>query len=189
MAKQGKIIRNGIVYSGGGGGYDIEYLTQAEYDALPESKLTNGVEYRITDSNPPAPEAKDMGYDNSESGLEAETVQDAIDEVQNDVSSLNESLGIIKSYASSINNVTITANKPGTVDIVIPDYKDWIDNGYTGIVITAILFVNSCLSCNRDRVVQSDGKVRIQYDNYASTTSVPSRAIIMWVKSDKILSD
>ena len=87
----GVIIRNGIEYSGagmGGGSCDcdeIVYLTQAEYDALPESKLTNGVEYRITDSNPPAPTAKDMAYDNSESGIEAETVQNAIDE-------MNESL-------------------------------------------------------------------------------------------------
>ena len=95
----GVIIRNGIEYSGaggiGGGGCDcgeIVYLTQAEYNALPESKLTNGVEYRITDSNPPVPTARDMAYDNSESGIEAETVQSAIDEVQNDVSLLNESL-------------------------------------------------------------------------------------------------
>lgn len=109
MAKQGKIIRNGIVYSGGGGGYDIEYLTQSEYDALPESKLTNGVEYRITDSNPPAPTAKDMSYDNSESGIEAENVQDAIDEVKDNVNTLNESL-------DTISNVTVTAQNGSTIN-------------------------------------------------------------------------
>ena len=80
MAKQGKIIRNGIVYSGSGG-CDIEYLTQAEYDALPDSKLTNGVEYRITDANTSSTVARNIAYDNSESGIEAVSVQDAIDTV------------------------------------------------------------------------------------------------------------
>ena len=95
MAKQGKIIRNGITYSGGGGGCDIMYLTQAQYDALPESKLTNGVEYRITDNNPPAPTAKDMAYDNSESGIDAENVQDAIDTVNNSLAKSNYGVPLI----------------------------------------------------------------------------------------------
>ena len=34
---------------------------------------------------PPATEASNISYDNAESGLEAATVQDAIDEVVNDV--------------------------------------------------------------------------------------------------------
>ena len=79
MAKTGKIIRNGITYSGGGGGCDIVYLTQAEYDALPDSKLTDGIEYRITDANTSTTVARNIAYDNSESGLEATSVQGAID--------------------------------------------------------------------------------------------------------------
>ena len=112
----GKIIRNGIPYSGSSnsarsinydnsnsgleaqtaqaavdelnkkiedidvsGASNIEYLTQVEYDALPASKETNGVEYRITDANTNATVARNIAYDNSESGIEATSVQGAID--------------------------------------------------------------------------------------------------------------
>lgn len=62
-------------------GCKIEYVTQEQYDALPEDKLTNDIEYRITDSNPATPSAKNMAYDNDKSGIEAVNVQDAIDVV------------------------------------------------------------------------------------------------------------
>jgi len=52
-------------------------VTQAEYDALPSSKLTDGVMYCIKDSEFGA---SDVPYDNTDSGLEADNVQDAIDE-------------------------------------------------------------------------------------------------------------
>lgn len=47
----GVIKLNGKAYGGGGGGgnANIVELTQAEYDALPESKLTDGILYCITD--------------------------------------------------------------------------------------------------------------------------------------------
>lgn len=54
-------------------------LTQAEYDALDDSKLTNNVEYRITDAGINEATASNVSYDNSVSGLEATTVQGAID--------------------------------------------------------------------------------------------------------------
>ena len=41
----GLIMQNGISY----GGVDIVKLTQAEYDALPESKNSDGILYAITD--------------------------------------------------------------------------------------------------------------------------------------------
>lgn len=37
---------------GGGGSADIVHLTQAEYDALPDSKLTDGKVYMIEDASP-----------------------------------------------------------------------------------------------------------------------------------------
>lgn len=46
------IISNGILYAGGGGGSgnaNVEYVTQEEYDALPDTKLTDNVLYFITD--------------------------------------------------------------------------------------------------------------------------------------------
>lgn len=99
----GVIIRNGIEYSGAGMGGscdcdEIVYLTQEEYDALPASKESNNVEYRITNANESVNAARDWAYDNSESGLEAETVQDAIDEVNGNVNTLSESLGNLLKY-------------------------------------------------------------------------------------------
>lgn len=49
----GKIYLNSIDYtgSGGGGNADIVHLTQAQYDALPSSKLTDNKLYMITDGS------------------------------------------------------------------------------------------------------------------------------------------
>lgn len=60
-------------------------LTQAQYDALPSSKLTDGVSYYITDGES-APStnrfsASGISYDNTNSGLSATNVQSAIDEI------------------------------------------------------------------------------------------------------------
>ena len=106
MAKTGKIIRNGITYSGGGGGCDIEYLTQSEYDALPDSKLTNGVEYRITDANTNSTKARNIAYDNSESGIEATSVQGAIDKVNDGLENNLNSISLL-AYDSAEKTVTI----------------------------------------------------------------------------------
>ena len=88
----GVIIRNGIEYSGaggmGGGGCDcgeIIYLTQEEYDALPASKEEDNIEYRITNASESINAARDWAYDNAASGLEADNVQDAIDEVNSKI--------------------------------------------------------------------------------------------------------
>ena len=72
-------------YPGGGGDYpsgasNIVYLTQEQYDALPDDKLTDDIEYRIMDEGFEAT-AVNVGYDNSKSGLSAETVQEAVDEL------------------------------------------------------------------------------------------------------------
>ena len=66
---------------GAGNGGNVVYLTQAEYDALPDSKLNNNVEYRIIDGNADEGKASNLSYDNSASGLEANNVQTAIDKV------------------------------------------------------------------------------------------------------------
>lgn len=63
---------------------DVE-LTQAEYDALPSSKLTDDVNYWITDGeNNPLNNtvmASGVAYDNTDSGLTATNAQDAVDEL------------------------------------------------------------------------------------------------------------
>lgn len=59
------------------------YLTQAQYDALPASKATDGVIYKIysEESGDVTIDADKVDYDNTSSGLTATNVQDAIDEI------------------------------------------------------------------------------------------------------------
>ena len=47
----GRIVLNGKKYMGGGGSGEIVELTLAEYEALPDTKLTDGVAYFIKDLN------------------------------------------------------------------------------------------------------------------------------------------
>lgn len=68
---------------------EVVYLTQAEYDALPASKLTDGKIYKVkTTGVVPggSADASDVEYDNTTSGLTATDVQSAIDEVNSKVS-------------------------------------------------------------------------------------------------------
>lgn len=90
------------------------YLTQEQYDALPESKLTDDVEYRITDRGIENVSASNVEYDNAVSGLGATNVQGAVDELkedvdglQGDISTLNESLGsLIKLHSQNEGETT-----------------------------------------------------------------------------------
>ena len=66
---------------GSGGGSNTVYLKQVEYDALPDTKLSDDVEYRITDSGTESVKASNVKYDNSFTGLKAVNVQGAVDEV------------------------------------------------------------------------------------------------------------
>lgn len=64
----GYIIRNGIKYFGDN---SVE-LTQAQYDALPSSKLTDGVDYYITDAQAGAPLATEIAMSTSDNTSVAE---------------------------------------------------------------------------------------------------------------------
>ena len=66
---------------GGSGSSDVIYLTEAQYDALPDSKYTDDVEYRITDAGIGEINASNVSYDNSNSGLKAVNTQSALDEL------------------------------------------------------------------------------------------------------------
>ena len=103
-----------IVNPPGGSNCDckVKYLTQEQYDTIPNSeKLTNNIEYRITDSDPSTLEAKNMNYDNSESGINAENIQDAIDVVNDDVNTLNEIVNTLNKNLSTLNN-SVNVYKP-----------------------------------------------------------------------------
>ena len=73
-----KFILDGQEYGGGSSGSNIVKLTQAEYDALSNDKLSNDTIYLITDSGELA--AENLFYDGSVTGL-GNNVQSAIDEL------------------------------------------------------------------------------------------------------------
>ena len=128
----GMIYKNGVPYFGGGGGgtgnvdsvngispdvnknvqVDVE-LTQAEYDALPSSKLTDDVNYWITDgnNNPLNNNVMATGvvYDNTDSGLTATNAQDAIDENASEIADVKTNLTAVETAVTPINlNLTST---------------------------------------------------------------------------------
>ena len=70
------IAYNGIIY-----GNDTVELTKAEYDALGDKVLTDGITYFITDAGTESESAKDITFSNTVSGLNSVNVQDAIDEL------------------------------------------------------------------------------------------------------------
>lgn len=65
-------------------GIPVEELTQAQYDALPEASKLDEKLYLITDGDS-GWEAESVEYDNTDSGLTADNVQDAIDELDDAV--------------------------------------------------------------------------------------------------------
>ena len=77
-----KFILDGQEYGGGGSGSNIVKLTQAEYDALSNDKLSNDIIYLITDSGELA--AENLFYDGSQTGL-GNNVQSAIDELNSNM--------------------------------------------------------------------------------------------------------
>lgn len=74
------------VYEIPSGGTGFQEVTRAEYDALTPAEKALDIVYSIIDENTGGGEsgnidANDVGYDNSSTGLLANSVQDAIDEV------------------------------------------------------------------------------------------------------------
>ena len=106
-------------------------LTQAEYDALPDTKYTDGIEYFITDAEPL--DASTIAYDNTASKMTATNVQAGIDELN---SNLNNRLEEVKTY---IDNTTSTTSfkvlrKNGVVYVFFENVV--ISNASAGNIIT-----------------------------------------------------
>lgn len=112
-----------MIFNVGAGGNNAVYLTQAEYDALPDSKLSNGVEYRITDANVGESIASNLAYDNTYSGIQAVNVQTAIDEVND---SLNKTI-------SADNYIEIENNWVATESGIVVATTNGADNSYLSI--------------------------------------------------------
>lgn len=92
-------ITDGEVEDSGGGNANIVELTQEEYDALPESKLTDGVLYAITDGEDF--NASNLPYDGNETGL-GNTVQEAVDNLDNKISEQNKNLEVVQHTGISL---------------------------------------------------------------------------------------
>ena len=67
-------------------------LTEKEYDALSEEEQNTGTYYIIDDDDGMFSEAELIVYYNDKSGLVSENVQDAIDEVANEVTEVKDAL-------------------------------------------------------------------------------------------------
>ncbi len=95
-------------------------LTQAEYDALPSSKLTDNVNYFISDgAYHPQGSSIDAGgviYDNTDSGLTATTVQAAIDE---NASSITDFIN----HLPYLQEITGTTTSAGLITLTVPFEK------------------------------------------------------------------
>lgn len=119
----GYLIKNGITYSGDN---SVE-LTQAQYDALPSSKLTDGVNYFITDNNSPdSVKASQIIYENSGSGLDSTNVQEAINELNSllhtrTVTIYQATLPISSSYVTS--GSVVCYKRSGTLVIKVGGLK------------------------------------------------------------------
>lgn len=104
-------------------GRDVD-LTQAEYDALPESKNSDGKNYYIYDSDI-AVTAEEVGFDGSASGSTAANSQQALDELFAADKKTNESLENINSNLDSKLEIKVVSD--GTQ----PDAIKVIENNWT----------------------------------------------------------
>lgn len=104
----GLIMQNGISY----GGANIVKLTQAEYNSLPNDKLSDNNIYLITDSSEFT--AENLFYDDTETQLGANDVQNAIVELN---SKLDE-LMTVKSQNGNTEIFTLPSYSSGTTAIV-----------------------------------------------------------------------
>ena len=96
---------------GAGNGGNVEYLTQAQYDELGEEKLSNGIEYRITDTGTPTT-ASNVGFDGTTSGIDAINVQGAIENLDESIDNLNNRLS---NFYFSTNNAKSIPNDEQTI--------------------------------------------------------------------------
>ena len=82
-------------------------LTQAEYDALPDTKYTDNIEYFITDAEPL--DASTIAYDNTASKMTATNVQAGIDELNGNIINIVKTadIGEVSFVSTSHDAITI----------------------------------------------------------------------------------
>ena len=102
-------------------------LTQAEYDALSTAEKNNGTVYFISDSDNMLP-AGSVSYDPSVSGLSATDVKSAIDEVADELGTIDETLnkfGFNKIKTQTFTGLTVPANYIDTRDLTLTVPADY----------------------------------------------------------------
>lgn len=97
-----KIMKGGVAYNTTS---NMVALTQAEYNSLSTAQKNNGNFYFITDADPSYFSAGNIDYDNTDSGLTATNVQDAIDELETAVSG-KANKNIIETFTLTFASIT-----------------------------------------------------------------------------------
>ena len=128
------IIRNNKVYAGSGGGSgnaNIVKVTQAEYDALPESKNNDGVLYAITngESQSAGEDASAINY-TEEDGSKT-TVQDKLSELNSNIDKQNKNL---QNTNTNISKIKTYVGSDGKLHFVDSEGADTIIPFKKGIV-------------------------------------------------------
>lgn len=91
------------------GGNNVFTGTQAEYEeALSQGLIFEGMQVNITDDYDRDLESQNIPYDNTDSGLTATNVKDAIDEVQSEIDDIQSEVG--NSYAPTDTSDTTIAS-------------------------------------------------------------------------------
>lgn len=125
MAKLIKAIMNtGVSYNIPALWDDIIYLTQDEYDALSEAEKADvNKHYVITwpDGGSDSVTAKDVSYDNTTSGLTSINVQDAIDE-------LNENMDDVKTTLVELEDTDIVDPTNWQAFVYNGTTKKWVNS-------------------------------------------------------------
>ena len=107
------------------------FKTWAEYQALSNEQKMNGTVYCITDRNEYLPDAEHVPYDHTASGLQAEDVQGAIDEINTNLSGKQGSLDYSHKTAvlGGVQPTSYTATSDGVynlTEILFVDIADFL---------------------------------------------------------------
>ena len=154
-----KFMLDGQEYCGGSGSETVVELTQEEYDALGDVVNSDNKTYYITDADDQY-DAGSVIFDNSENGMDANNVQDAISELNKNFKD------IIK-----ITCTTITQNFPVGYTSVQSTYS--VGDGYKAYCISG------CTNTITDIdiiSVNGDGSIRV----WNRTTSEREVKITFW---------
>ena len=164
-----KIMKGGVAYNSTS---NIVALTQAEYNALSTAQKNNGNFYCITDADPSYFSAENIDYDNTDSGLSAINIQDAIDEVDSKIPTISD---FIRLEDVTIGTITIGSN--GYVNIT--SYRPAAPTGFSFLC---------CFVSTYSETSTKDGAMTVNaggdYLNGAANTTVTSlRVRYVFIKS------